>query len=159
MKNQPVYYVPMVRMRMNFKPFCLDELKEGAEYPISDSHHSYDEKMISIMVSTNMGCNIANVQKNHVDLFVKEVVPKFKLGQIVAKKDGGQPFRIYGCSLLQGRMWYQDGWSLATGFASGRHEEDLKEATEKESSSWEVEYNDDLVKKSHPSIYNLFLTK
>lgn len=157
MKNQPVYYIPMVRMRMSFKPFCLDELKEGEEYPISDNHNFCDEKMILIMISTNMGCNIASVPKNHVDLFVKEVVPKFKLGQIVSKKNGGQPFRIYGYSLIQGSVWYQDGWSFATECASGCYEEDLREATEIENSSWEIEYNDDLVKKSHPSMYHLFV--
>ena len=107
------------------------------------------------MVHSSHACNIHGIPKDKVELFVKLVVPKFKVGQVV-KTEGGKndSYRIWRYYLCQGRIRYRDGWSVATGCASGKSEEDLELATGDDLDCWGIEYNDNLVKEKQPSVYN-----
>ncbi len=162
-KNEPVYHVPYVRIREDIKIMhLLDKLKAGQEFPIHDEHSfvsqwtPFNAEEIEIMVHDFMGCNITKVPLARVDMFVNRIIPKFKLGDVVLGKEGKgkkSAWRVFEYTLSQGKVWYRDGWGVATNHESGMTEENLRLATKEEAESWEVKYNDDLVKEKKPSVF------
>lgn len=160
-KNQNVYYVPHVRIKEDFKNIVID-LKAGSEYPIADIDDTmipYKKDEIGIMVSDKMFCQHTTVPINQVELFVKIIVPKFKLGDIV-KKSGSKnnTFRIYEYCLLQGKIWYRDGWSIATGCESGVHEECLEYIGNNDIDISGIHYYDKLVSEKYPEHYKYVMS-
>lgn len=155
LKNQPAYYVPYARLRKD-----IDGLKAGAEYPINQDNFRFDFKKnkIKIMVHVPYACNIIEVPLCDVDLFVNVIVPKFKIGSVVAKTTTAQVYRVYEHSIVQGKVWYRDGWSEATGLESGCHEDKLRQATDLEAASDQVKSNDNLVKEKKPDRYQYVMS-
>jgi len=162
-KNEPVYHIPYVRIREDIKVFHLSEkLLAGQEFPIHDEHSfvssftPFKSDEIEIMVHDIIGCNITKVPLARVDMFVNRIIPKFKLGDIVMGKEGKgkkSAWRVLEYTISQGRVWYRDGWGVATNCESGMTEENLRLATKEEAESWEVKYNDDLVKEKKSVIF------
>lgn len=156
-KNQPVYYIPYVRMRED-----IMSIKAGAEYPIygeqsvPSSIIPFKADEIEIMVSAFMGCNIIKVPLARVDMFVNRIIPKFKLGDIVTDKDNDgrmSVWRIFEYTILQGRVWYRNGWSLATNCENGMYEDKIRLATKEEIEKKGFEYYDSLVKEKKLEIF------
>lgn len=149
LNNQPIYYIPYVRFEQDyFSKFSNGALKRGWEYPIQLEHlNGFEPKKdeIDIMILTRYANNIVRVDINYVQTFVKILIPKFKIGDVLVNKDGTAPHRVYAYGIVHARIWYRDGWSEATGYESGRSEDDLRLATAEEAASWEVGYYDSLV--------------
>jgi len=155
-KNAPLYHLPYVRIRED-----IMSLKAGGEYPIYEesipsSVLPFKADEIKIMVSTIMGCNIVTVPLARVDMFVNRITPKFKLGDIVTDKnnDGRMSvWRIFEYAILQGRVWYRNGWSIATNCENGMYEDKIRLATKEEIEAKGFEYYDSLVKEKKPSVF------
>lgn len=157
--NNAAYYVPYVKLREDFKPYLGETLKKGDEFPVhlENSNFNFDPEQVEIMVHGKYFCNIHKIPLEKVKMFVKVIRPKFKLGQVVknvGSRNGG--FRIYRYTIIQGKVWYMDGWCVATGYQSGCHEDDLILADEEKA---DVDYYDSLMQEKQPSIYNAIMRK
>lgn len=155
MKNEPVYYIPSVRMVVETKTVGTDNLKIGEEYPIAKGLNTYNYRKseITIVVSSTFCNTIVTIPIQNVELFVKVAHPMFKLSEIVKVKGTNKLFRIYEHCNIQGKLWYRDGWSIATGFESGSYEEDLEKITEADNDNVSYMYNDKLVSEKKPHVY------
>lgn len=162
--NEPIYYVPYVRIIKPLIPLGIYKEISG-EYAIHTENSIIGiipTTELHIMVPGVAGINIVSVPIENVELFVKVLIPEFKLGQVVRRihaRDECGTFRIFEYSIQSGRIWYTDGWGVATNCASGVSEEELREATKEEILTWPVKYNDDLVKKKKPYLYKYVMSK
>ena len=157
-KNQSVYYIPYVRLKQDTYGAGVGTLVEGSEYPIKLNNIAFDLKgKIPIMVLTKHACNIVHLKDEEVETFVKRVEPKFKLGQVVKNVKSGGHFRIWEVDIISGRIWYRNGWSIATGYENGVGEENLIAADDSE--QWHVEYNDKLVEQKKPDYYKFVMNR
>jgi hypothetical protein len=160
-KNQPVYYVPYARVIVD-KIRCpgFDNITKGKEFPIEVDPYSEHINEVGILIADPMFCHHVHVPKDQVELFVKTIVPKYKLGHIV-KKIGVKhdTFRIYEYTLLQGKIWYRDGWSVATGCESGVHEDELEHPGQGEVDVSGCVYMDRLVSNSKPDWYKYVMAQ
>lgn len=153
-KNQSAYHIPYVRLRED-----IMSLKAGAEYPIHDETPPYNPLKpdeIEIMVSDTWGCLITRVPLVRVDTFVNRITPKFKLGDIVTDKDNDgrmSVWRVFEYTIVQGRVWYRNGWSIATNCENGMYEDKIRLATKEEIGKKGFEYYDSLVKEKKPEVY------
>ena len=125
--NQPVYYIPYVRIIKAIDSYTTTPLSIGDEYPIQLDKGTFNHNpdCITIMVHSPIACHIYDINKDKLETFVKEVVPTFKVGDIVKRGEKGSPYKVAEHCITQGKIWYRDGWSLDTGFESGVHEENL----------------------------------
>lgn len=164
-KNAPVYYVPFARLIKDWSATVYGSLKQGAEYCIyaPDSVYTvtnFDTSTVPLQViDKNLyGNMITPVPLDHLQLFVKIVIPKFKRGDIICDKEGIKnglgAFRVWEYEFLQGDVWYRNGWSVGTGYEAGVREERMRVATADESKSWTVAYEDDIVKEKKPLLYS-----
>lgn len=157
--NNPVYYVPYVKIRFDFKAIGCKEVKRDEEYAIYDDESSfnYNPNEISIVVPSKDANNIIKIPITHIDIFVKQIFPKFKIGDIVRGKDSKEAFRIFQYTILHGKIWYRNGWSVATNCENGCLEDNLELSSDNSGNDWSVKYYDDLVKEQNPSLYNVIV--
>lgn len=166
LENQPVYYLPSVKFKEDFLVRYLPKnFHKDSIYPIEIDNNltSFDpHKEIQIISHDEFHCNIIPISLDKVELLCQLIVPKYKLGDIVVKKDARDEcgiFRIYEYTLLQGKIWCRDSWSVATDLEGGVFEENLRLATDEEKTMWPVKSGDDLVKTKKPDLYNLIVRK
>lgn len=159
--NQHAYYLPYARFRKPYKSLGL-EIQAGEELSVHQDivtvlAHSYE---VYVGKLAGLGFNVFPVHLSIVELFVKIVQPLFKVGDIVIRKDdeknGISAFRIYEYTIVHGKVWYRDGWCVATNCESGVYEEHLRlvDPHNEEAVSWNIDYYDSLVKEKYPTRYN-----
>lgn len=117
-KNEPAYYLPFVEYK-------------GKEYLIYQENAMQYKLVNEVRVSyrNRVGINVFTVPTKHCTLFVKIVVPKFKIGDKVKKKfDHAIAFHVTEYTIFAscGMVWYRDEWSKKTGLEAGALEEDLE---------------------------------
>ena len=159
MKNKKIYYIPYARFTKEFENrYPNYTFKKGDEYPI-DSHNpptdlncELDPTQVAILKDGVMGVDVISIPLEHIEMFIKVVIPKFKLGDVV-KRENSSPFRVFEYSIIHGKVWYRDGWGVATHCESGVHEEYLEKCSAVD--SWEVEYYDLLVKEANPHLHSV----
>ena len=159
--NLSAYYVPTVVFK-NDVNFLVKNFKKGEEafvYERTDNLFQFDAtQKILVITKGVMGNDILSLNLEDVDLKVKIVIPKFKIGDIVrisgwGDKMPGRRFRIWEYCWLGIDLWYRDGWSVATGMESGVLESNLV-LDENQKSDEHVKYYDDLVKNKNPHLYS-----
>lgn len=159
--NQCVYYLPYVRFRQKYEHrFGGFVFERNDEFPIQQevAPINFDDNTVHIMATGNYVINVIPVPLLYVELYVKIVKPSFAVGDVVASKmdvkNGLSAYRIYEYTIRSGRVWYRNGWSVATGCESGCFEENLRPASKEEMASWQVDYYDNLVKDKNAQRYN-----
>ncbi len=162
--NQAVYYVPSVRLlKDNNEHKNIGINIKAGEYPINQDNifmtDQNPDNTVFIMINDVLGCNILPIKlDNDVEVFTKIIKPKYQLGEIVCNLDDSGPFRIYQYTLMQGRIWYRNGWCMATGNENGRYEEAIKSYTGP-SDKWDITFYDSLVKEKDPQIHRIIMEK
>jgi hypothetical protein len=153
-KNQNVYYVPCVRFKEDYKWGSMVSFKKGEEFVIDDDNmtlHNPDNE-VSIIQHSQYANNIWTVPMEVVEMFVKVVKPKYKIGDIVLKKGTMLPFRIFEYSLSCGQIWYRDGWSMVTDYAGGATENNIDLCPKDHKQMWSATHYDKDVIKKYPNL-------
>lgn len=153
--NQPSYSVLYARLKFDHVvPFLGQTLKKGSEYPVYvEDRLGKEASMTQLMIQSDHSCDIVHFNNSIIEIYTKEIVPAHKLGDVIVNTKTNKPSRVWAYTIIHGKVWYRDGWSVGTNCESGVHEENTRVATKEESQSWEVEYYDKIVKDKKPEIY------
>ena len=149
-KNAPFYLVIVAVVKEQFKN-CSTAFKVGEEWVVEQScirtpgYDKANEIFVKKRSSVSfMGYEVFKVEMDKFDFKVKTIVPNFKVGDIVIRKDAvAQTIasRVSSYSLSNGTVWYQDEWGDSQGLASGNEDAELRLATPSEikKNSWALE--------------------
>jgi hypothetical protein len=140
-KNAPFYLIIVAIVKEQIIN-CGTILKVGEEWIVDQSQMrttGYDRSDEFYVMKRSpisfMGYNVFKVPVKSFELQVKTIVPKYKVGDVVIRKDAVQQTiasRVSSYNLSHGSIWYQDEWGDSQGLASGHLEEDIRLATPEE---------------------------
>ena len=139
-KNAPFYLCIIGVFKEDYPFSSYLEFKKGEEVVImqddtrTPGYTSKEDVMIGRLDAVS-GFNCNYVPLDKLELKVKTIYPKFKVGDYIIHKNAGKqalPERISSYNYRMGSIWYQNEWGDKNNMASGLLEEYARFATDEE---------------------------